>query len=69
NDLYTQFQYALDPGHVLIDMHASHLWDVSTLAALEAITAKYEAAGKHVEIVGLNDASAAMKQRMAGHLG
>ncbi len=69
NDLYTQFQYALDPGHVLIDMHASHLWDVSTLASLEAITAKYEAAGKHVEIVGLNDASAAMKQRMAGHLG
>ncbi|MFL4473342.1 SulP family inorganic anion transporter [Paeniglutamicibacter sp. MACA_103] len=69
NDLYTQFQYALDPGHVLIDMHASHLWDVSTLAALDAITAKYEAAGTRVEIVGLNEASAAMRQRMAGHLG
>jgi SulP family sulfate permease len=69
NDLYTQFQYALDPGHVVIDMHASHLWDVSTLAALDAITAKYEAGGKRVEIAGLNEASAAMRERMAGHLG
>ena len=69
NDLYTQFRYALDPVNVVIDMHASHLWDVSTLAALDAITAKYEAAGKSVEIVGLNQASAAMRQRMAGHLG
>ena len=69
NDLYTQFEYALDPGHVVIDMHASHLWDVSTLAALEAITAKYAASGKTAEITGLNEASAAMHQRMAGHLG
>ncbi|MDQ0092912.1 SulP family inorganic anion transporter [Paeniglutamicibacter psychrophenolicus] len=69
NDLYTQFQYALDPDHVVIDMHASHLWDVSTLAALESITAKYEAAGKTAEITGLNEASAAMHARMAGHLG
>lgn len=69
NDLYTQFQYALDPSHVVIDMHASHLWDVSTLAALEAITAKYQASGTHVEIIGLNEASAAMHERMAGHLG
>lgn len=69
NDLYTQFQYALDPDHIVIDMHASHLWDVSTLATLEAITAKYAAAGKHVEIIGLNEASAAMHERMAGHLG
>ncbi|GAA1883486.1 SulP family inorganic anion transporter [Paeniglutamicibacter psychrophenolicus] len=69
NDLYTQFEYALDPGHVVIDMHASHLWDVSTLAALESITAKYAASGKSAEITGLNEASAAMRQRMAGHLG
>ena len=69
NDLYTQFQYALDPANVVIDMHASHLWDVSTLAALEAITAKYEAGDKNVQITGLNEASSAMHQRMAGHLG
>ena len=41
NDLYTQFDYAGDPEHVVIDMPDSHLWDASTVAALDAITEKY----------------------------
>ncbi|MDQ4047204.1 MAG: SulP family inorganic anion transporter, partial [Actinomycetota bacterium] len=68
NDLYTQFEYALDPDHVIIDLHASHLWDASTVAALDAITEKYRQHGKSVDIVGLNDASALMRDRLAGKL-
>ena len=68
NDLYTQFQYALDPDKVIIDMHASHLWDASTVAALDAITEKYRNHGKDVRIIGLNSASVAMRERMAGKL-
>ncbi len=49
NDLYTQFEYALDPERVVIDMHASHLWDASTIAALDAITEKYRHHGKSVK--------------------
>ncbi len=69
NDLYTQFEYAHDPAHVVIDMHASHLWDASTIAALDAITEKYHAHGKDVKIVGLNDASVLMRERLGGKLG
>ena len=69
NDLYTQFEYALDPEHVVIDMHASHLWDASTVAALDAITEKYRNHGKEVEIVGLNEASVLMRNRLGGKLG
>ena len=69
NDLYTQFEYALDPEHVVIDMHASHLWDASTIAALDAITEKYRNHGKEVEIVGLNEASVLMRNRLGGKLG
>src|SRR6478752_3298361 len=69
NDLYTQFDYALDPEHVVIDMHASHLWDASTIAALDAITGKYRHHGKDVKVVGLNDASALMRDRLGGRLG
>lgn len=69
NDLYTQFEYAHDPRRVIIDMHASHLWDASTIAALDAITEKYRSHGKEVEIIGLNDASVVMRERMAGKLG
>ena len=69
NDLYTQFEYALDPEHVVIDMHASHLWDASTIAALDAITEKYRNHGTEVEIVGLNEASVLMRNRLGGKLG
>ncbi|GAA5228466.1 SulP family inorganic anion transporter [Paeniglutamicibacter antarcticus] len=69
NDLYTQFEYAMDPSNVVIDMHASHLWDASTIAALDAICEKYRQHGKNVEIVGLNTASLKMRQSMTGKLG
>ncbi|TDS86477.1 SulP family inorganic anion transporter [Nesterenkonia aurantiaca] len=69
NDLYTQFNYAEDPDHVVIDMYNSHVWDASTVASLDAITEKYSKYGKRVEISGLNTASAALHERMAGNLG
>ncbi|GAA2173625.1 SulP family inorganic anion transporter [Arthrobacter parietis] len=69
NDLYMQFGYAHDPRKVIIDMHASHLWDASTIAVLDAITEKYHHHGKEVDIIGLNDASVLMRERMAGKLG
>lgn len=68
NDLYTQFEYAHDPHHVIIDMHSSHLWDASTIAALDAILEKYKHHGKHVDIIGLNDASIHMRKRLGGKL-
>lgn len=69
NDLFSQFDYALDPENVVIDMHASHLWDASTIAALDAVTEKYRRHGKHVTITGLNEASILMRERLSGKLG
>jgi sulfate permease, SulP family len=68
NDLYTQFEYATDPDRVVIDLSQSHIWDASTVAALDAITTKYERKHKAVEIVGLNDASAERHGRLSGEL-
>ena len=68
NDLYTQFDYADDPDHVVIDLSASHIWDASTVASLDAITTKYTRKGKSVEIVGLNESSAARHGRLTGSL-
>ncbi len=68
NDLYTQFEYADDPDRVVIDLSASHIWDASTVASLDAITTKYERKGKSVEIVGLNDSSAERHGRLTGAL-
>jgi SulP family sulfate permease len=68
NDLYTQFEYSADPDRVVIDLSASHIWDASTVAALDAITTKYERKGKTVQITGLNDSSAARHERLSGEL-
>jgi SulP family sulfate permease len=68
NDLTTQFDYANDPASVVVDMSRSHIWDASTVAALDAITTKYAARGTTVTITGLNAASTAMHSRLAGNL-
>ncbi len=69
NDLVYQFDYAGDPDRVLIDVSASHIWDASTVASLDAITTKYQSRGKTVEIVGLNRDSAQRHGRLTGRLG
>ncbi|MFS0895054.1 SulP family inorganic anion transporter [Microbacterium sp. 179-I 3D3 NHS] len=69
NDLTTQFEYADDPDTVVIDMSRSHVWDASTVAALDAIVTKYEHHGKTVTIQGLNDTAAAFHGRLSGTLG
>ncbi|MGP6176417.1 SulP family inorganic anion transporter [Microbacterium sp. A196] len=66
NDLTTQFEYADDPPRVVIDLSRSHIWDASTVAALDAIQTKYLAHEKTVELVGLNVASGVFHGRLSG---
>ncbi|MCW2668036.1 MAG: sulfate transporter [Frankiales bacterium] len=69
NDLVYQFDYASDPETVVIDMSQAHIWDASSVAALEAIETKYSRRGKTVRIVGLNEHSEHLHGRLAGQLG
>jgi SulP family sulfate permease len=68
NDLVTRFDYANDPDQVVIDLTDAHIWDASSVAALDAVTTKYQARDKHVEIIGLNEHSATMHRRLTGAL-
>ncbi|MEW2357698.1 SulP family inorganic anion transporter [Spirillospora sp. NPDC029432] len=68
NDLVHRFDYAGDPGHIVIDLTDAHIWDASSVAALDAVTAKYGARGKTVEIIGLNEGSARMHGTLSGEL-
>ncbi|MFD9421928.1 MULTISPECIES: SulP family inorganic anion transporter [unclassified Streptomyces] len=68
NDLVTQFHYATDPDRVVIDLTAAHIWDASSVAALDAIETKYARRGRTVEIIGLNDPSADLHSRLTGEL-
>ncbi|MDX2761127.1 SulP family inorganic anion transporter [Streptomyces europaeiscabiei] len=68
NDLVGQFDYATDPGKVVIDLSAAHIWDASSVAALDAIENKYAQRGKTVEITGLNEPSARIHKTLSGEL-
>jgi SulP family sulfate permease len=68
NDLVHQFDYAGDPDQIVIDMSAAHIWDASSVAALDAIETKYAQRGKTVEIISLNEPSARIHQTLSGQL-
>lgn len=69
NDLVYRFDYAGDPQRVVVDLSDAHVWDASTVAALDAIRHRYATRGKEVTFVGMNPDSAARHTRLAGHLG
>jgi SulP family sulfate permease len=68
NDLVYQFQYGEDPDVVVIDLTGAHIWDASTVAALDSIVFKYERRGKSVDVIGVNEYSRAMRARLDGRL-
>src|SRR5699024_1867951 len=68
NDLTTLFEYTDDPDRVIIDLTRSHIWDASTVAALDAIVTKYDQRDKNVEIVGMNQYTTAFHSRLSGGL-
>ena len=69
NDVTTLFDYAHDPQHVVIDLTQSHVWDASSVAALDTIVTKYEQRGKSVELVGMNEYTSRFHSRLTGELG
>ncbi|HWR84361.1 MAG TPA: SulP family inorganic anion transporter, partial [Rhodoglobus sp.] len=69
NDLTTQFEYAADPERVIIDLSRSHVWDASSVAALDAIVTKYEQRGKRVVLEGMNETTGVFHERLSGGLG
>ncbi|CAM3624035.1 SulP family inorganic anion transporter [Marinicrinis lubricantis] len=51
------FEVDKDPERIRIDFSHSHLWDQSAVVGVAKVKAKYEQAGKHVEVLGLNEES------------
>lgn len=68
NDLTTLFEYTDDPERVVIDLSKSHIWDASTVAALDAIVTKYQKYGKRAELVGMDAATTEFHHRLSGQL-
>jgi SulP family sulfate permease len=59
------FKEVLD--NVVIDLTAAHFWDISAVGSLDKAILKFRREGTHVEVIGLNQASATMVDRFAVH--
>ncbi|MEL6967351.1 MAG: SulP family inorganic anion transporter [Pseudomonadota bacterium] len=59
------FKEAVDK--VIIDVSAAHIWDISSVGALDTAVLKFRRDGAEVEIVGLNEASETIVDRLAIH--
>jgi len=59
------FKEALET--VTIDVRHAHIWDISSVAALDMIVLKFRREGAAVEIIGLNQASETIVDRLAIH--
>ncbi len=68
SDLADHFDYLGDPERVVIDLSRSHIWDASTVAALDLVVDRYAHHGKRVELIGMNQASQEFHGNLAGRL-
>ena len=59
------FREALD--RVVIDVSAAHIWDISSVQALDMAVLKFRREGAEVEITGMNAASETIVDRLALH--
>jgi SulP family sulfate permease len=56
-------------ANVRIDLTAGHLWDITAVGALEDVVTKMRHHGIRVEVIGLNQASAILVDRLAPAVG
>ncbi|NQU71332.1 MAG: SulP family inorganic anion transporter [Rhodospirillales bacterium] len=52
---------------VTIDISHAHIWDISSVAALDMVVLKFRREGAEVEIVGINEASETIVDKLAIH--
>jgi SulP family sulfate permease len=52
---------------VTIDVSRSHFWDISAVAALDKVVMKFRREGTEVQVVGLNEASTTIVDKLAIH--
>jgi SulP family sulfate permease len=63
------FEYHDDPPRVEVDLRQAHVWDASSVGALDAVAERYRSYyGTTIELVGLNEHSAAIHGRLSGQL-
>jgi SulP family sulfate permease len=66
-DFVSGFDFKEVLEKIRIDVSSSHFWDLTAVGALDTVVLKYRREGTDVEILGMNDASASIVDKLAIH--
>ena len=66
-DFMNAFDFREVPERVVIDVSRSHIWDISSVQALDMAILKFRRDGADVEVVGMNEATETLVDRLAIH--
>ncbi|MCV6825850.1 MULTISPECIES: SulP family inorganic anion transporter [Halocynthiibacter] len=66
-DLSSAFDFGEALDRVTIDVSRAHIWDISSVGALDMVVLKFRREGADVEIIGMNEASETLMGRLAEH--
>ncbi|MEL6337765.1 MAG: SulP family inorganic anion transporter, partial [Pseudomonadota bacterium] len=67
DDFLAAFDFTEVLDQVVIDLTRAHIWDISSVAALDAVVLKFRREGAEVELVGLNTASETIVDKLGVH--
>jgi sulfate permease, SulP family len=59
------FDFKEAPERVVIDVSRAHIWDISSVQALDMAILKFRRDGAEVEVVGMNAATETLVDRLA----
>ena len=66
-DFMDAFDFKAAPEKVVIDVSRAHIWDISSVQALDMAILKFRRDGSEVEVVGMNDATETLVDKLAIH--
>jgi SulP family sulfate permease len=61
------FDFRAAVERVVIDVSRAHIWDLTAVAALDRVVLKFRREGTEVELIGMNEASTTLVDRLAAH--
>ncbi|MHC1551553.1 SulP family inorganic anion transporter [Phyllobacterium sp. K27] len=67
DDFTAAFDFKEALENVIIDVNHAHIWDISSVAALDTVVLKFRREGAAVQILGLNRASETIVDKLAIH--
>jgi len=66
-DFMAAFDFKEAPERVVIDVSRAHVWDISSVQALDMAVLKFRRDGAEVEVIGMNEASETLVDRLGIH--